>query len=196
MDIDVKLVEKAKPTNRIIEEIDFSWREYIKRDKQNIVKLPFKDTYNAIIKDEIILVEGYSGLLSIEKIFDGKDMYKIISPLRYFPYKIYGIFDKGGDFAGFTTDPLFGFHYHGEHLGGRTLCLGDLQFENPTSIEELELVCKEIIKLFRIVNMQSLGSMYFPDRYKQFKNLGEIGVLDFVDSKLIEKIDYFGEKND
>ena len=193
--IDIELVKKARFTNKIITEIDSSWRIFCKQQIENSIQLPFEDTYNAIIKEDFILIEGYSGLLSIEKILDKKQLYKIKNPLLYTPYKIYGLYNKKAEFMGFTTDPLFGFHYNGEHFGIKLLCTGDLEFKKPTSKKELMEVSYELIKSFKIINMNSMGTTYFPSDIPEiYASLSGNGIQKFLDSKLIEEINYFGEE--
>ena len=198
--IDTILVNRAKSINPIVIEVDNSWKTYFNKTKENTVSLPFKDNYNAIIKEDFILVEGYSGLLSIEKIYLKPTMYKIITPLRYYPYKIYGIFDKYGEFAGLTSEPLFGVHYNGSNFGGVLICTGDLKFNKPKTKKELEKICLDLISAFKLINLDSLGDCRFPyDLPERFKYLDIISGLDInnlLDKNIIEKIDYFGDEND
>ena len=198
--IDTILVNRAKSINPIVIEIDNSWRTYFNKTKENTVSIPFKDNYNAIIKENFILVEGYSGLLSIEKIYLKPRMYKIITPLRYYPYKIYGIFDKGGNFNGLTSEPLFGFHYNSSHFAGILICTGDLKFNDPKTKEELSKICNDLIAVFKIINLNSLGDIkipfYLPERFKYFDNISKLDIDNLITQGVIEKIDYFGDEND
>ena len=67
--IDTKLINKAKKKSGLIEKIDSSWREFMERLKENTFSIPFKGEYNCLIKDGTIFVEGYSGLLLIDKLY-------------------------------------------------------------------------------------------------------------------------------
>ena len=198
--IDTILVNRAKPINPIITEVDNSWRTYFNKTKENTISIPFKDNYNAIIKEDFILVEGYRGLLSIEKIYLKPRMYKIITPLRYYPYKIFGIFDKGGNFNGLTSEPLLGCHYYGSHFVGIPICTGDLKFNDPKTKEELSKICIDLIAVFKIINLNSIGNIKvpsdLPERFKYLNDITKLDINDLILHGVIEEINYFGDEND
>lgn len=87
--IDVLLVNKAKKKSGLIERIDDSWREFVSRLKENIFSVPFKGEYNCLVKDNIMLVEGYCGLLLIDKLYYKHKTYFLKTPVKYYPFKIY-----------------------------------------------------------------------------------------------------------
>lgn len=198
--IDTILVNKAKKTNEIIKEIDSSWRNLLEKEKERAVILPFeKDNYNCIIRNGHFLVEGYNGELSIEKIqFNKYKIYKIKEPLKYYPYKIYGIFDKKGNWIGLTTEPLLGFHYYGLTSAGKTLCTGELEITPPKTKTELEEICQNVIRMFKIVNLMSLGDIHLPpdipEKFKIYSSLKDYGIELFKEKQLLEEINILGEE--
>ncbi len=193
--IDIKLVNKAKKKSKAIEIIDNSWREHVKKLKESIYKLPFQGVYNALIENDAILVEGYCGLLLIGKLYYKRKTYIIKSPVKQDPFRIYGGYNKKGGFEHFVARPEIGFHYMGMGNYGHTICTGDIEYTNPSSLESLKEVSLKIIDSFRLINMESLGTVILPDSYaelkKIFSNKDEPGEKKFeklLSGQLIEEI--------
>ena len=67
--IDTKLIAKAKPKSELIETIDSSWRDFVDELQNDVFKVPFKGSYQAFIEGEVLFVEGYCGLLWIDKLY-------------------------------------------------------------------------------------------------------------------------------
>ena len=65
--IDTELIVKAKKKSTLIEKIDASWREFTEGLKEGIFTVPFTGGYSCVIKEDDMLIEGYSGLLLIDK---------------------------------------------------------------------------------------------------------------------------------
>ena len=169
--IDTKLINKAKKKSGLIEKIDSSWREFMERLKENTFSIPFKGEYNCLIKDGTIFVEGYSGLLLIDKLYFKGKMYLLNMPVKYYPFKIYGIYAEQGDFINFSAEPEIGFHYLGLTDKGHAICTGEIQYLNPESLGLLKEASQKIVKSFRVINLESIGTVLLPERYSDLKNI-------------------------
>lgn len=169
--IDTLLVSKAKKKSGLIEKIDASWREFVDRLKENTFSIPFKGEYSCLIKDGYMLVEGYSGLLLIDKLYYKHKTYFLKTPVKYYPFKIYGVYDKRGSFTDFVSEPEIGFHYLGLSNKGHTICTGDIQYLNPESLGLLKEASLKIIKSFRVINLESLGTVLLPESFSSLKNI-------------------------
>ncbi|MDP2959969.1 MAG: hypothetical protein Q8N71_00975, partial [candidate division Zixibacteria bacterium] len=95
--IDTKLIDKAKKGSGLIKKIDSSWREFVERLKEGTFLVPFKGEYSSLVKGSSLFVEGYSGLLLIDRLYFNHKMYSLNMPVRYYPFKIYGSYDASGD---------------------------------------------------------------------------------------------------
>ncbi|MGD0336343.1 MAG: hypothetical protein ABSB18_04510 [Candidatus Omnitrophota bacterium] len=169
--IDTELVNKAKKKSGLIERIDVSWREFVDRLKENIFSIPFKGEYSCLVKDNIMLVEGYCGLLLIDKLYYKHKTYFLKTPVKYYPFKIYGVYDERGRFTNFVSEPEIGFHYLGLSDKGHSICTGDIQYLNPESFGLLKEAALKIVKSFRVINLESLGTVLLPERYSSLKNI-------------------------
>ena len=169
--IDVKLVKKAHAKSDAIERVDLSWRNYVDEVKENIISVPFKGSYSALVEDDSVLVEGYCGLLLIDKLYFGHKTYLLKSPVRYYPFRIFGVYGSTGQFESFTSRPEMGFHYLGMSGQGHSICTGDVQYVNPDSLELLREVSSKIINAFRVINLESLGTVLLPDEYSRLKSI-------------------------
>ncbi|MBU4467348.1 MAG: hypothetical protein KKC39_01195 [Candidatus Omnitrophica bacterium] len=169
--IDTELVNKAKKKSGLIEQIDAAWREFVNRLRENTFSIPFKGEYICMIKGSDMFVEGYSGLLLIDKLYYNHKTYLLKKPIKYYPFKIYGVYDERGSFTNFVTDPEIGFHYLGLSDKGHTICTGDIQYLNPESFGLLKEAALKIIKAFRVINLESLGTVILPESYSNLKNI-------------------------
>ena len=169
--IDTKLITKAKKKSGLIEKIDSSWREFVERLKEGIFSVPFKGEYSALVKGNSIFIEGYSGLLLIDRLYFNGKTYSLKTPVRYYPFKIYGTYDERGGFIDFAAEPEMGFHYLGMTDKGHAICTGEIQYINPESLGLLKEVCQKIIKSFRVINLESLGTVILPDSYLKLKEI-------------------------
>jgi len=169
--IDTELVTKAKKKSGLIERIDASWREFVDRLKENTFSIPFKGEYKCLLKDGYMLVEGYSGLLLIDKLYYKHKTYSLKTPVKYYPYKIYGIYDERGSFTDFVSKPEMGFHYLGLSNKGHSICTGEIQYLNPESLGLLKEACQKIIRSFRVINLESLGTVLLPETFSGLKNI-------------------------
>jgi len=167
--IDTELITKAKKKSTLIEEIDFSWREYIRRLKEGLFRVPFKGNYPCMVKDESILVEGYCGLLLIDKLYYAHKTYSLKTPVKYYPFRLYGIYDARGSFEEFVAEPEIGFHYLGMSSNGHAICTGEIEYLNPDSLWLLKEAALKIIKSFRVINLESLGTVILPESYSDLK---------------------------
>lgn len=169
--IDTKLVNKAKKKSGLIEKIDSSWREFVKRLKENTFQIPFKGEYSALVKGGSIFIEGYSGLLLVDRLYFKGKTYLLKTPVRYYPFKIYGAYDERGSFLDFASEPEMGFHYLGMTGKGHAICTGEIQYLNPESLGLLKEAAQKIVKSFRVINLESLGTVLLPERYSDLKNI-------------------------
>lgn len=169
--IDTELVSKAKKKSGLIEQIDAAWREFVNRLRENTFSIPFKGEYSCMIKNSDMFVEGYSGLLLIDKLYYNHKTYLLKKPIKYYPFKIYGVYDERGSFTNFVTDPEIGFHYLGLSDKGHTICTGDIQYLNPESFGLLKEAALKIIKAFRVINLESLGTVILPESCPSLKNI-------------------------
>lgn len=169
--IDTEFVNKAKKKSGLIERIDVSWREFVDRLKENIFSIPFKGEYSCLVKDNIMLVEGYCGLLLIDKLYYKHKTYFLKTPIKYYPFKIYGVYDERGSFTDFVSEPEIGFHYLGLSNKGHTICTGDIQYLNPESLGLLKEAALKIIKAFRVINLESLGTVILPESHSTLRNI-------------------------
>ena len=169
--IDTELIVKAKKKSTLIEKIDASWREFTEGLKAGIFTVPFTGGYNCVIKEDDMLIEGYSGLLLIDKLYYSHKTYSLKTPIKYYPFKIYGIYDQGGCFIAFVSEPEIGFHYLGMSDKGHTICTGEIQYLNPESLGLLKEACLKIVKSFRVINLESLGTVILPERFSNLKDI-------------------------
>lgn len=169
--IDTQLINKAKKKSGLIEQIDASWREFVNRLKENTFSIPFKGEYSCLIKGDSMFIEGYSGLLLIDKLYYNRKTYLIKTPVKYYPFKIYGVYDEKGSFTDFVSEPEIGFHYLGLSNKGHSICTGEIQYLNPESLGLLKDAALKIIKAFRVVNLESLGTAILPESYSGLKNI-------------------------
>ncbi len=169
--IDTELIIKAKKKSMLIEKIDESWREFTQSLKEGIFTVPFIGGYNCMIKDDDMLIEGYSGLLLIDKLYYKHKTYSLKTPVKYYPFKIYGIYDQTGCFIAFVSEPEIGFHYLGMTDKGHTICTGEIQYLNPESLGLLKETCLKIIKSLRVINLESLGTVLLPKAYTDLWNI-------------------------
>jgi hypothetical protein len=169
--IDTKLIKQAKEKSEVIETIDSSWRDYVDNLKESISTIPFKGSYNALVENDCVLVEAYCGLLLIDKIYFSHKTYHLKEPVRYYPFRIYGVYDKRGMFEDFVARPEIGFHYLGMSQHGHAICTGDIQYPMPDSLDLLREVSLKIINSFRLINLESLGTVLLPDSYAKLKSI-------------------------
>ena len=169
--IDEKLITKAKKKSSLLEQIDSSWREFVERLKEGTFSIPFKGEYNALVKEGNFFIEGYSGPLFIDKLYFNRKLYLLKTPVRYYPFKIYGSYDEQGSFLAFTAEPEIGFHYLGLTNTGHSICTGDIEYLNPDSLGLLKEACQKIVKSFRVVNLESIGTVMLPDMYSKLKDI-------------------------
>jgi len=193
--IDTKLIVRARQKSKEIETIDSSWRSYVELLRETIFTIPFKGNYNALIEDNTMLVEGYCGLLLIDKVYFSHKTYLLKNPIQHNPFRIYGVYGNKGDFECFIARPEIGFHYLGLHNQGHAICTGDVEYHNPDSLGELREVSSKIIDSFRLINMESLGTVLLPDDYAElraiFSNKDEDSktkVEELLKEELIEEI--------
>jgi hypothetical protein len=169
--IDTKLIAKAKPKSQLIEAIDASWRDFVDELQNNVFKVPFKGSYQAFVEEDALLVEGFCGLLWIDKLYYQRKTYLLKEPVKYYPFKIYGAYDKSGSFEYFTSRPEMGFHYLGLTDQGHSICTGDIQYLNPDSFAALKEATGKIISSFRMINLESLGTVLLPDNHATLKTI-------------------------
>ena len=171
--IDEKLITKAKKKSSLLEHIDSSWREFVERFKEGTFSLPFKGEYNSMVKGSSLFIEGYSGLLLIDRLCFSHKMYSLNTPVRYYPFKIYGSYDATGSFMEFAAEPEIGFHYLGLSGEYHSICTGEIEYVNPESLGLLKEACQKIVKSFRVINLESIGTVLLPDRYLKLKAILE-----------------------
>ncbi len=184
--IDTKLIDKAKKESIVIGKIDSSWREFVDKLKADIFRVPFKGEYNCLIKDATMFIEGYSGPLLIDKLYFGSKMYILKTPVRYYPFKIYGTYDEQGDFVDFASIPEMGVHYLGLTDKGHAICTGEIQYINPESLGLLKEACLKIAKSLRVINLESMGAVILPDVYLSLKNI--LSNKEYDSKKKFEKL--------
>ncbi len=170
--IDTELVEKACPVSDEIKAIDTSWRAYTHKIKSAVFELPFKGKYKAVMNNDSLLIEGYSGKLEINKLIANRNTYLLTKPIICEPFQIYGIWDHKARFSCFTSEPVLGFHYLGiERNGMRSICTGELEYKNPTDLASLEEISARIMESFKVINTGSLGDIFIPDEYARIKEI-------------------------
>ena len=193
--IDTKLIVKARQKSKEIETIDSSWRSYVENLRETIFTIPFKGNYNALIEDNAVLIEGYSGLLLIDKLYYNHKTYLLKTPVKHFPFRIYGVYDSKAWFEHFIARPEIGFHYMGISGHGHAICTGDIEYPWPDSLNVLKETSSKIINSFRLINMESLGTVLLPDEYSKLKRIfsnkdedSKIKLERLLKEKLIEEI--------
>jgi hypothetical protein len=163
--IDTELINKAEEKSKVIEAIDHSWRTFVNDLKEGIFAIPFKGAYQAFIEADSLFVEGYCSLLLIDRLYYKHKTYLLKNSIKYHPFKIYGVYDNRGDFEHFAARPEIGFHYLGLSERGHAICTGDIQYSNPDSLEALKEAALKIASSFRLINLESLGTVLLPDDY-------------------------------
>jgi len=81
------------------------------------------------------------------------------------------VYDQKGGFGYFTARPEIGFHYLGMNDFRHSICTGDIQYANPDSLALLKEAALKIIDSFRVVNLQSLGTVLLPAGYEKLKDI-------------------------
>lgn len=193
--IDTKLINKARHKSEVIQAIDNSWRSFVNDLKVNIFRIPFKGSYQAFVEDDSMFVEGYSGLLWIDKLYYQSKTYLLKEPVKYYPFKVYGVYDQRGNFEHFSARPEIGFHYLGLTVKGHAICTGEIQYSNPESLLSLQEAARKIVSAFRLVNLESLGTVLLPDEYASLRDILQnkeedikIRFKKLLKEKLIEEI--------
>lgn len=193
--IDAKLITKARPKSEVIQTIDASWRSFVNDLKENIFRVPFKGSYQALIGDNSLFVEGYCGLLWIDKLYYQKKTYLLVTPVKYYPFKVYGVYDQRGSFEHFAAHPEIGFHYLGLTEKGHAICTGDIHYSNPDSLPALQEAARKIVCSFRLINLESLGTVLLPDEYAGLRDILQnkeedvkVRFQKLLKGKLIEQI--------
>jgi len=193
--IDTKLINKARHKSEVIQAIDTSWRSFVDELRENIFRVPFKGSYQALVEDDSFFVEGYSGLLWVDKLYYQNKTYLLNEPVKYYPFKIYGVYDQRGNFEHFSSRPEMGFHYLGLTQKGHAICTGEIQYSNPESLLSLQEAARKIVGAFRLVNLESLGTVLLPDEYASLRDILQnkeedikIRFKKLLKEKLIEEI--------
>ena len=184
--IDTRLINKAKETSRVISTIDSSWRTFVEDLKQNIFTLPFKGNYCFLTEDNTVLVESYCGTLVIDKLYYNHKTYLLKKAISHEPFRIYGVYDSRGRFSCFVARPEIGVHFLGMNNHGHSICTGEIQYTPPTSLNSLKEIAKRIIQSFRIINMESLGTVLLPKEHEQMADI--IAKRDKNMSKRVDKL--------
>jgi hypothetical protein len=169
--IDQRLIKQAQGKSEAIEIIDSSWRSHMKSIRENICTIPFIGSYPALVEDRSIMVEGYAGPLLIDKLYCRHKTYWLKPPVSCDPFKIYGVYDSRGKFECFVSHPEIGFHYLGMNGFRHGICTGDIQYPNPDSLESLKEAASKIIDSFRLINLESLGTVLLPETYAQLRDI-------------------------
>ena len=169
--IDVQLINQAQEKSEVIAAIDSSWRSYVNEVRENIVTIPFKGSYSALIENNHVLVEGYCGLLLIDKMYFNHKTYILKNPVKHEPFRIYGVYDSKAQFESFVARPEIGFHYLGLSEHGHTICTGDVEYPSPDSLDSLKQASLKIMRAFRLINMESMGTIRLPDDYPKLKSI-------------------------
>ena len=167
--IDVKLVSKAKEASPVISSIDLSWRNYVENLKETIVALPFQGNYSFFTEDKMVLVEGYCGTLLIDKLYYNHKTYLLKKAITHEPFRIYGMYDTKGRFDCFVARPEIGCHFMGMNNHGHSICTGDIEFTPPSSLDSVKEVSERIIQSFRVINVESLGTVLLPKEHDELK---------------------------
>jgi hypothetical protein len=167
--IDVKLVSKAKESSPVISAIDLSWRDYAESLKENIFTLPFKGNYSFIVEESSVLIEGYCGLLVIDRLYCNHKTYLLKTAIKQESFRILGMYDSRGRFDCFVARPEIGFHFMGMNNHGHSICTGDIEFTAPSSLDSLREISERIIQSFRLINMESLGAVILPKEHEKLK---------------------------
>ena len=198
--IDVKLIKEARPCSEALKNSDVSWREYlhtcVENLKKNVLNLPFSGNLTVLLRDKLLLIEGYCGELRIDRLYSRNTTYILKQPVKFEGFRVYGVYDRSANFRHFTSEPVIGFHYlglSGENI--RPICTGDLKCGEPKSLDELKREAARIMNAFRIINMESLGDVVLPDDAAGFKEImankevpSEAKVQQLLERKLIEKL--------
>ncbi len=169
--IDTELINKAKKKSGLIEQIDVSWREFVRKLKESLFTVPFQGNYACLVKNESVFIEGYCGLLLIDKLYYGHKTYALKTPVKYYPFRLYGVYGQRGSFEEFVSEPEIGFHYLGLSNHGHAICTGEIQYLNPESLGLLKEASFKIIKSFRIINLESLGTVILPENFSSLRNI-------------------------
>ena len=74
-------------------------------------------------------------------------------------------------FEKFVSEPEIGFHYLGLSNKGHTICTGEIQYLNPESLGLLKEACLKIAKSFRVINLESLGTVILLESYSSLRNI-------------------------
>ena len=54
---------------------------------------------------------------------------------------------------------------------GHTICTGEIQYLNPESLGLLKEACLKIVKSFKIINLESLGTVILPESLLGLKTI-------------------------
>ena len=165
--IDTKLINKAKESSLVISAIDSSWRAFVEELKENIFTLPFKGNYSFRAENNSIFIEGYCGSLMINKLYFDHKTYLLKNPISHDPFRIYGVYDNKGRFDCFMARPEIGFHFLGMSHNGHSICTGELEYTPPSSLDSLMEIAERIILSFKIINIESIGTVIIPKEHEQ-----------------------------
>lgn len=183
--IDEVFLAKARAKSKVVQRVDGAWGRYMRTLEERVLALPFGGRYTAEVWGEHLRIEGYKGPLLINKLHCYRKTYRLTPPISHADYSIFAVYSTGGHLAGFGTEPLLGFHYLGASDYGRLICIGDLRYEPPNSLQELQVICQNILRMFRVININSLGST-LPSTSSTHRYLFE--VLQMKDMDIEEKV--------
>jgi len=193
--IDTELISEAEEKSKVIETIDHSWRTFVNDLKEGIFTIPFKGTYQAFIEVDSLFIEGYCGLLWVDRLYYKHKTYLLKNSVKYYPFRIYGVYDSSGSFEHFTARPEIGFHYLGLNEKGHAICTGDIQYTSPDSLESLKQAALKIVSSFKVINLESLGTVLLPDNYENVRTIlsnkeedAETRFKKLLKEKLIEEL--------
>lgn len=189
--IDTRLIAKSVLPSDVFQEIDQSWHRYIDSIDHGTVVIPFSGSYNAIIKDKFILVEGLLDKLVIDRVCYGTT-YLLKQPIYHKKFRLYGVYDKDKNFVCFTSIPQIGAHYMSLNMKIElcSICTGDLQYEIPRSLSALQECCQNILKSLRTIYLASIGvNVILP---KKLSSLEEI--LDSRTTTAAQKLEQLKQK--
>jgi len=186
--IDKILIDKAKETSNIILSIDASWKRYLETMQQHDFRFPFPGQYEIFFDETYLLIKGWEGKLVIDKLVsvNMKQMKILNQPLICENFSVWGQFSAEKTFVNFYACPAFGVHYRSGDIKGKykLICLGNMKFKPITSYKILQEATKTIAKNLEVINLDSIGIIYLPNKYEEFK----VWIEKYKDASTSERI--------
>ena len=170
-----KLVKDAVKTERIIQVIERSYEDFYATKLQrigNARKMPFpEEAYSAIVSDDLLLIEGYHGTMTINKVVgvtgNRDQIFGFIKPIVMENISVYANMSRDNNVSCYYTNATNGTHLSSPYILDSTrlltICNKVPDSTGNLTLSRIRASCKEIVRSLEIVNFLSVAGWYNDD---------------------------------